>query len=56
MSNAHGNKIGAVLGKRDGLHLGGHLIRSDLDVGAPVPHVHDHVVLGAHRYHILVHR
>jgi hypothetical protein len=50
----HRHEVGAVLCKRDGLHLGRHLVGGHFDAATPVPHVDNHVVLRANRYHVLV--
>lgn len=53
MSIANGDKVVAILGKRDRLHLDSNLVRGDDVIVAPVPDINQHVVLGAHRYDIL---
>jgi len=49
----HGHKIAAILGKAHGSHLGADFIRGHLEVGPPVEHIDNHVVLGAHRNQVL---
>jgi len=53
MAIAHGDEIAAIFGKTHGSHLGADFIRGHLEVGPPVEHVDNHVVLGAHRNQVL---
>lgn len=50
----HRHEVGAVLCKRDGLHLGRHLVGGHFDAATPIPYVDNHVVLRANRHHVLV--
>lgn len=54
MPVAHRDKVGAIFGKRNGLHLRRYFIWGHFDPTSPVPHVDDHVVLGTHGDDILV--
>ena len=53
MTISGGDKVVSVFRERDGLHLCRDFVGCDLHVVAPVPHVHDHVVLRADRHHVL---
>lgn len=53
MAIAHGDEVAAIFGKAHGRHFGADFIRGHLEVGPPVEHIDNHVVLGAHRYQVL---
>lgn len=53
MAIAHGDKVATVFGEANCGHLGADLIRGHLEVGSPIKHIDNHVVLRAHRYQVL---
>lgn len=53
---AHGDEVIAVFREADGLHFARDFVRRHLNIVPPVPDVDDHIVLRAHRHHVLVAR
>lgn len=54
MPVSHCDEVAAVFGKRQRLHFGANFVAGHLRATTPVPHVHDHVVLGSYAYNVLV--